>query len=66
MAGDPLLTRLLLGLGLRTSSMQPASLLQVKQQVLRSQLEELAPMAQRLLKNTDPDKTAILLNRLNT
>jgi phosphotransferase system enzyme I (PtsI) len=46
--------------------MQPASLLQVKQQVLRSQLEELAPMAQRLLKNTDPDKTAILLNRLNT
>jgi phosphotransferase system enzyme I (PtsI) len=62
MAGDPLLTRLLLGLGLRTFSMQPASLLQVKQQVLRSQLEELAPMAQRLLKNTDPDKTVILLN----
>ena len=65
MAGDPLLTRLLLGLGLRTFSMQPASLLQVKQQVLKSHLEELGPAAQRLLKNTEPDKTATLLGRLN-
>jgi phosphotransferase system enzyme I (PtsI) len=66
MAGDPLLTRLLLGLGLRTFSMQPASLLQVKQQILKSHLEELAPITQRLLKNTDPEKTATLLGRLNT
>jgi phosphotransferase system enzyme I (PtsI) len=65
MAGDPLLTRLLLGLGLRTFSMQPASLLQVKQQVLKSHMDELTPAAQRLLKNTDPDKTVLLLNRLN-
>jgi phosphotransferase system enzyme I (PtsI) len=66
MAGDPQLTRLLLGLGLRTFSMQAASLLQVKQQVLKTQLEELAPLTQRLLKNTDPDKTTLLLNRLNS
>ncbi|MBT9539006.1 phosphoenolpyruvate--protein phosphotransferase [Thiobacillus sp.] len=66
MAGDPQLTRLLLGLGLRTFSMQAASLLQVKQQVLKAQLEELAPLTQRLLKNTDPDKTAQLLGRLNS
>ena len=65
MAGDPLLTRLLLALGLRSFSMQPASLLQVKQQILKSHLEELSPSIQRLLKNTDPDKTAGLLNRLN-
>jgi phosphotransferase system enzyme I (PtsI) len=65
MAGDPLLTRLLLGLGLRTFSMHPASLLQVKQQVLKSHLEELAPAAQKLLKNTDPDRTTVLLGRLN-
>jgi phosphotransferase system enzyme I (PtsI) len=65
MAGDPLLTRLLLGLGLRTFSMQPASLLQVKQQVLKSHLEDLVPAAQRLLKNTDPDRTVLLLGRLN-
>ena len=66
MAGDPLLTRLLLGLGLRTFSMQPASLLQVKQQVLKANLGELTPLAQRLLKNTDPEKTAALMGRLNT
>ena len=65
MAGDPMLTRLLLGLGLRTFSMQPASLLPVKQQVLKSHLDEVTPAAQRLLKNTDPDKTPILLGRLN-
>lgn len=65
MAGDPLLTRLLLGLGLRSFSMHPASLLQVKQQVLRSHLDEISPVAQKLLKNTDPEKTAALLGRLN-
>jgi phosphotransferase system enzyme I (PtsI) len=66
MAGDPRLTRLLLGLGLRHFSMQPASILAVKQQVMRSLLDEVADLAQRLLKNTDPDKTALLLDKLNT
>jgi phosphotransferase system enzyme I (PtsI) len=65
MAGDPALTRLLLGLGLRAFSMQPASLLQVKQQILRTHVEEIAPAAQRLIRNTDPDKTPVLLGRLN-
>ena len=65
MAGDPALTRLLLGLGLRAFSMQPTSLLQVKQQILRTHVEEIAPAAQRLVKNTDPDKTSVLLGRLN-
>jgi phosphoenolpyruvate-protein phosphotransferase (PTS system enzyme I) len=46
--------------------MQPASMLQVKQQVLKSHVEELTPMVQKLLKNTDPDKTAVLLSRLNS
>ncbi len=65
MAGDPLLTRLLLGLGLRSFSMHPASLLPVKQQVLRSHIEEITPVAQKLLKNVDPERTPVLLNRLN-
>mgnify|MGYP000577801707 CR=1 FL=1 len=65
MAGDPALTRLLLGLGLRAFSMQPTSVLQVKQQVLKSHLETIFPNAQKLLRNTDPDKTATLLSRLN-
>jgi len=65
MAGDPLLTRLLLGLGLRSFSMHPASVLQVKQQVLKSHIEDVTPIAQKLLKNIDPEKTAALLARLN-
>ena len=65
MAGDPALTRLLLGLGLRAFSMQPTSLLQVKQQVLKSHLDEVTLVAQKLVRNTDPDKTAALLGRLN-
>ena len=65
MAGDPALTRLLLGLGLRAFSMQPTSLLQVKQQVLKAHLDSIVPNAQKLLRNTDPDKTATLLSRLN-
>ena len=65
MAGDPALTRLLLGLGLRAFSMQPTSLLPVKQQILKSHLEAITPGTQKLIKNNDPDKTAILLSRLN-
>jgi phosphoenolpyruvate-protein phosphotransferase (PTS system enzyme I) len=43
MAGDPRLTRLLLGMGLTDFSMHPAHVLAVKQQVMRSHIGELAP-----------------------
>ena len=65
MAGDPRLTRLLLGLGLRHFSMQPASILAVKQQVMRSSISEVTDHARRMVKNIDPDKTASLLDKLN-
>ncbi|MGA7179059.1 MAG: phosphoenolpyruvate--protein phosphotransferase [Thiobacillaceae bacterium] len=65
MAGDPVLTRLLLGLGLRSFSMHPTSLLQVKNQIMRSQIDEVTDLTQRLLKNIDPDKTLNLLAKLN-
>jgi phosphotransferase system enzyme I (PtsI) len=65
MAGDPMLTRLLLGLGLRAFSMQPTSLLQVKQQVLKTNLDTVAGIAQKLIRNVDPNKTGTLLNRIN-
>jgi phosphotransferase system enzyme I (PtsI) len=65
MAGDPALTRLLLGLGLRAFSMQPTSLLSVKQQVLKTHLDTVTPGAQKLIRNIDPDRTASLLSRLN-
>ena len=54
MAGDTTLTRLLLGLGLRSFSMHPAQILAVKQEVLRADTARLAPWAQRLLEAEDP------------
>ena len=54
MAGDTAMTRLLLGLGLRTFSMHPAQILAVKQEVLRSDTARLAPWAQRVLGAEDP------------
>jgi phosphotransferase system enzyme I (PtsI) len=66
MAGDPNLTRLLLGLGLRHFSMQPASILAVKQQVIRSMIDEVTDLTLRLQKNIDPDKVAALLDKLNS
>jgi len=65
MAGDVQLTRLLLGFGLRQFSMHPACLLEVKQQVLKSDLREIAPLAGKMLRADDPDKLRGLLARLN-
>jgi phosphotransferase system enzyme I (PtsI) len=65
MAGDLQLTRLLLGLGLRNFSMHPSQLLQIKERVLHTDLAEVQPAAQRVLRNTDPAKTRDLLAKLN-
>jgi phosphotransferase system enzyme I (PtsI) len=65
MAGDPRLTRLLLGMGLRSFSMHPAHLLAVKQQVLRSQLGELEVLAKRMLRTGQPDRIQACLTRIN-
>ncbi len=54
MAGDVTLTRLLLGLGLRSFSMHPAQILAVKQQVLRADTGKLAPWAQEVLVSENP------------
>lgn len=65
MAGDVRLTRLLLGLGLRQFSMHPAHLLQVKQTVLKSDLQEIMVLTQKMLRNDSPDKLEALLARMN-
>jgi phosphotransferase system enzyme I (PtsI) len=65
MAGDVELTRLLLGFGLRQLSMHPARLLEVKQQVLKSNLREIAPQVSKMLRAGDPDKLRAMLARLN-
>jgi phosphoenolpyruvate-protein phosphotransferase (PTS system enzyme I) len=65
MAGDLSLTRLLLGLGLRHFSMHSAHLLDVKQRVLQSSLSQVKPLAVRMLRENDPDRLRVLLDRLN-
>jgi phosphotransferase system enzyme I (PtsI) len=64
MAGDPKLTKLLLGMGLRQFSMHPAQLLEVKQQVMMSDAAQLAIRVGRLLKSDEPEKIGELLDKL--
>ena len=54
MAGDPQLTRLLLGLGLRSFSMHPTQILAVKQEVLRADTGGLQTLAQQVLSSEEP------------
>ena len=54
MAGDATLTRLLLGLGLRSFSMHPAQILAVKQEVLRSDAGKLVKWAAQVMADDEP------------
>ncbi|HEX5477646.1 MAG TPA: phosphoenolpyruvate--protein phosphotransferase [Burkholderiales bacterium] len=65
MAGDLQLTRLLLGIGLRSFSMHPSQLLAVKERILRTKLADVQALAQRVLRANDPAKTRELLAQLN-
>lgn len=64
MAGDPAFTRLLLGMGLEQFSMQPTQILEVKQEILRSDAAALAPKVAKLLKLDEPDKLREATERL--
>jgi phosphotransferase system enzyme I (PtsI) len=54
MAGDPALTRLLLGLGLRSFSMHPTQILAVKQEIIRADAARLEAWAQEVLASDEP------------
>jgi phosphotransferase system enzyme I (PtsI) len=54
MAGDPALTRLLLGLGLRSFSMHPTQILAVKQEIIRADASRLEAWAQDVLVSDEP------------
>ena len=56
MAGDVSLTKLLLGMGLRSFSMHPAQILAVKQEVLRSDTGKLTPWAEQIMADDEPAK----------
>jgi len=65
MAGDPHLTRLLLGMGLRIFSMHPSQILKVKNRILKANIEELAPNVRRILRLDEPGKLLEALEKLN-
>jgi phosphotransferase system enzyme I (PtsI) len=48
------MTRLLLGLGLRSFSMHPAQILAIKQEILRADTRKLVPWAQQVLDGEEP------------
>jgi phosphotransferase system enzyme I (PtsI) len=54
MAGDATMTRLLLGMGLRSFSMQPTQILTVKQEVLRADTTKLALWAEEVMMDDEP------------
>ena len=65
MAGDPKLTRLLLGMGLRTFSMHPSQIFKVKNRILKANVEELAPNVRKILRLDEPAKLLEALEKLN-
>ena len=65
LAGDPELTRLLLGMGLRIFSMHPSQILEVKSRVMKADLNELAPLVRRMLRLDEPGKLRESLEKLN-
>ena len=65
MAGDVSLTRMLLGMGLRKFSLHPSQLLEVKQQVLKSDAASLQAAVSRLLRLDDSARIREQLAKLN-
>ena len=54
MAGDASMTRLLLGMGLRSFSMHPSQILAVKQEILRADAGKLKAWSQSVIDSEDP------------
>ena len=65
MAGDPKLTKLLIGLGLTNFSMHPSSLLKVKKVILESEFSKLKTKAKKILNTHDKIEIENLINNLN-
>ena len=65
MAGDPTYTRILLALGLREFSMEPASLAEVKRQIRLTDLGRLYPRMDRLMQCAAPAQMRGLVAEMN-
>lgn len=66
MAGSPKFTRLLLGMGLRTFSMHPSQVLEVKSRVMKADVNELAPLVRRILRLEESAKIREAVEKLNS
>lgn len=64
-AGDPQMTRLLLGMGLTKFSMHSSQILEVKSRVMKADINELAPQVRHMLRLDDPVKLRESLEKLN-
>jgi len=65
MAGDPRMTRLLLGMGLRTFSMHPSQILEIKQNILMADVGQLTVKVNRLLRHEETEKVRESLLKIN-
>jgi len=66
MAGDPRYTRLLLAMGLENFSMHPNALLEIKQVINETNLEQLPTNALQILNLSDPFDADLLLQQINS
>ena len=66
MAGDVRYTKLLLGLGLRIFSVHPSVLLEVKQAIAETTLEDVKATVTRALRTADPQRLQSLMATLGT
>ena len=65
MAGDASYTRILLGLGLREFSMDPASLLEVKRQIRLADINKLVPQVAEMMKTAESDQIRQMAAEIN-
>jgi phosphotransferase system enzyme I (PtsI) len=65
MAGEPKLTKLLIGMGVEQLSMHPSHILSVKEQVLNSSIKNIKSSVLRLLNLNEVDKIETLLKKIN-
>lgn len=66
MAGDTRFTRLLLGMGLRDFSMQPSSVLQVKEVISKTDIAQIAGLTHKILHSSNSSSQYDHLHQLNS
>lgn len=66
MAGEPSMTRVLLGMGLRDFSLHFNQLLSVKKEILRAHSENLVPAVDVLLAAIEPEEIAAAIEKINS